>query len=392
MNQASILIIDEEETSQVKPLLAGYSGINIVGCTSNLDIAFTIAEHSEPDIILFNIDLYGEKGFDTAEGFGLEFTSSSLVLISSAENKRLLRHALKVGAKEVINLPIEKDKLISTLYQVLRYDMKRRELFSIQKKSRPQFKIITVFNTKGGVGKTTVALNLALAIQQASRSRVVLVDLDLFAGNVALMAGVNAKPSIKDMVEDINSLDKEMLDRYCISHRSGLRIVPAPADPEFAEFIKADQVESVLTLLSQVFNYVVVDAPTYFSDASIPALEMAEEIILVSTPDLASIQNLKQCLDLLTKLSLRSKTRLVINKASNNGHLKIRDLETQLGIIISETIPTCEKEAVEAVNVGVPLILSAKNSPVVTKYTDLAKKIISPDNKRKPFPVAQAER
>jgi pilus assembly protein CpaE len=383
VNQASVLIIDTDEESQVKQILNHQPGLTIVGCTSNLDVAFTLAERSEPDIILFNIDIYGEEGFKFAEGFGLEFTASSLVLMSSTDNKRLLQYALKVGAKDVLRLPADRDILINTIYQVLKYDRKRRELFSIQKKNRPQFKIITVFNTKGGVGKGTVSLNLAVAIQQLSRNRVALVDLDLFSGNLAVMAGVTSKPSIKDMVDDISSLDKETIDSYCVKHRSGLKIVPAPMDPEFAEFIKSDHIEIILKLLSQVFNYVVVDAPTYFSDAVIPALEMAEDIVLVTTQDLAAIQNMKQCLDLLNRLSMRSKARIIINRAGYSGHLKIKDLENQLGLKIFEIIPSCEKEAIEAVNLGEPLILLAKNSPVVPIFKEMAKKIISSDKGNK---------
>ncbi|HEX3011823.1 MAG TPA: AAA family ATPase, partial [Syntrophomonadaceae bacterium] len=248
MNSATILIIDSDEESQVRNLLKHQPGLTIAGCTGNLDIAFTLAERSEPDVILFNIDLFGEEGFKLAAGFGLEFTASSLILMCHTDNKKLLHHALKVGAKDVVNLPTEQGKLIDTIYQVLKYDRKRRELFSIQKKTRPQFRIITIFNTKGGVGKTTVSLNLAIAMQQITRSRIVLVDMDLFSGNLALMAGLNSKSSIKDMADDIKSLNKETIDGYCVNHRSGLKIVPAPADPEFAEFIKADQIETILNL------------------------------------------------------------------------------------------------------------------------------------------------
>lgn len=376
MDRATILLIDQVENGSLKERLEKRTEFFLIGCTDNLDVGFTLAERHQPDMIILNVDLSGEDGQVVAETFALEFPASSLVLVTSSDSKRVLRYALQVGAKDVINLPIEDEKLSRILHRVLQYDLRRRELFAIQKKARPEFKIITVFNTKGGVGKTTVSLNLAVALREKTEKRVLLADMDLFSGNVALMAGVETRRSIKDMVDEINSLDKEMVDDFCVAHSSGISILPAPLNPELAGFIEADHVEKILGMVSQVYNYVIVDAPTHFHDTIIPALEMARDIIIVTTLDLAAIYNMKQCMDLLTRLGLHTKVRVVVNRVGYTGHLKVKDLEDQLGTVVQCVIPDCQKAAVDAVNIGEPLFFYARNCQASQRIEELAAKIL----------------
>lgn len=376
MERSTILIIDPAENSDLKARLEKRPDFKIIGSTDNVDLGFTLAERYQPALILLNVDLPGDEGFAVAEVFVLEFPASSLVLMTASDNKKALRQALRLGAKDVINLPAEDDRLYRLIQRVLQQEMKRRELFLVQKKERPQFKTIAVFSTKGGVGKSTVALNLAVALRQMSKKRVALVDLDLFAGNLALMAGVAGKRTIKDLVDEINDLDKEMLDSYCSQHPSGLRILAPPLQPELSGFIEAEHIEKILDLLSQTFNYVVIDAPSFFHDTVVPALEMAREIILVTTLDLAAVQNLKQCFDLLRSLSMHTKARVVVNRAGYGGGLKVKDLEEDLGVAVECVIPNCERQAVDAVNMGQPLILSAANSGAARQLSQLAARVL----------------
>lgn len=372
----TILIIDSSENGDLKQRINKKGEFSIVGSTSSVDIGFTMAERFQPNIILLNIDAPGDEGLAAAEAFALEFPASSLILVTESDNKKILRHALQVGAKDVITLPVPDAKLFSCLQKVMQMDLRRRELFSIEKKSRPEFKVITVFNTKGGVGKTTIALSLAVALKQKTSARVALIDLDFFSGNVALMAGVEPRRTIKDLIDDINILEQDVIDDYLVSHKSGIKIVPAPVNPEFASFIEAEHVEKIVSMLAEMFNYVIIDAPNYFSDTVIPALELADDIVIVSTADLASVQNLKQVLDLLLGLGMRSKARIVLNKVGYTGHLKIQDLEKQLNLKIDYIIPHVEKAAIDAVNMGVPLVTYDSSSAASQKIREMAAKLM----------------
>jgi pilus assembly protein CpaE len=231
------------------------------------------------------------------------------------------------------------------------------------------------------VGKTTIALNLAMAIREISRKRVAVMDLDLLSGNLGLMAGVTWKRTIKDLVDDASNVDREMLEAYCAEHPTGVRVLPAPSQPDFAGFVQAEQIQKVLSLMSEVFNYVIVDAPTYLHDTVLPALEVSSDIVLVTTLDLAAIQNMRQCLDLLSRLSMRAKVRVVVNRVGYTGGLKIRDLETEMGMPVQCVLPADEKLSVDAVNMGNPVFLSARGSALSRKIEELAGKVLSDDDR-----------
>lgn len=383
MQRATVLIIDSSLGSTLRERLAKQADLQIVGNAGSAEVGFTLAERYQPAVIVLNVDMPGNKGASLAETLSLELPMSSLVLATASDSKKVLHLALQVGAKDVITLPIEDERLFRSIQKAAEQAQRRQQLFSVQKKVRPQFKTITVFSTKGGVGKTTVALNLALAVREATGKRVVAVDLDLLSGNLGLMAGVVWKRSIKDLVDDVNNVDKEMLDAYCAEHPSGVRILPAPAQPDFAGFVQAEHIQKVLSLLSQVFNYVIIDAPSHLHDTVLPALEESQEIIVVTTLDLASIQNMKQCLDLLSRLSMRSKVRVVVNRMGYTGGLKVKDLEDELGMPVQCVLPSDEKLSVDAVNMGTPVYLSARSSVLARRIEELAVKVLSDDDRGK---------
>lgn len=381
MQRATVLIIDPSGGGNIKERLARQTEFRIVGSATSAEIGFTMAERYQPAVIVLNVDMPGNKGTSLAETLSMELPMSSLVLATASDSKRVLHLALQVGAKDVVTLPIEDDRLVRAVQKAAEQAQRRQQMFSVEKKVRPQFKTITVFSTKGGVGKTTVALNLALAVRAATGKRVVAVDLDLLSGNLGLMAGIVWKRSIKDLVDDVGNVDQESLDAYCAEHPSGLRVLPAPAQPDFAGFVQAEHIQKVVSLLSQVFNYVIIDAPTYLHDTVLPALEESQEIVVVTTLDLASIQNMKQSLDLLSRLSMRSKVRVVVNRVGYTGGLKVKDLEDELGMPVQCVLPSDEKLSVDAVNMGTPVFVSARGSALAKRIEEFAMKVLSEDDR-----------
>lgn len=372
MDKATVVIIDHSPGSDLRERLSRLPDIAVVGCTDNPDIGFTMVERYQPALVLLNIDWPGDKGVSLAESLALEFPMSSLILLSSSDSKRVFRIALQAGARDIISLPVDDPTLFRTVGRALQQHFKRKSALLKQRERKPQFKTIAILAMKGGVGRTTVALNLAIAIRNLTQRRVAAVDLDLRAGNLALMAGVSPRYSIKDVVDDMDNLDKEALDAYLAEHPSGIKILPAPLESDFAEYVQAEHVEKMLELMSQVYNYIVVDTPAYVHDTVVPVLEASDDIVLLTTMDLAAIQNLKRCMDLLARLSMRQKARLVINRVGYTGGLKIKDIEDEFGIKVQCTIPNQEKAAVDAVNMGNPLYLLAGNSQVARRFDDLA--------------------
>ncbi len=375
MEKPTVLIIDDSD-NMLKERISKSPGVAIVGNAQDGDVGFVLAERCQPSVIVLNIDMKNNKGQSLAEALSMELPMSNLVLVTSSDSRKVLRLGLQLGAKDVISLPVEDNRLIRSVEKAAEQGLRRQRAFSVNRKSEPQFKTITVFSTKGGVGKTTIALNLALAMQQITGKRVAVVDLDLLSGNLGLMAGVTWKRSIRDMADDISTLDPEMLDGYCAKHPSGLAVFPAPLQPDFSGFMQTEHTQKMLSLMSQVFNYVIVDAPTYIHDTVVPAFEESSDILAVATLDLASVQNLRQCLDLLGRLSFHSKVKVVLNKVGYSGGLKVQDLENELGTKVQCVLPFAEKLSVDAVNMGNPVYLSAKNSPLAKKIDELARQLL----------------
>lgn len=385
MKLTNILIVDHNKQNKLKERLQVFPNYNIIGSTDNADIGFALSEKQQPEVILFNVDMPGQEGVAVAEVFSMEFPKSSLILITNSDSKRVLRHALKVGAKEVITMPIEDERLYRLINRVFQRETERQGLFTVEKKVKPQFKIISVFSTKGGVGKTTIALNLAIFIRKLTGKRTVLVDLDLMSGNVGLMAGIPTKISIRDVIDELSTIDAQSLDNYCAEHSSGLRILPAPSNPELATFIGAEDVEKTLQLLGETYNYIIIDSPNYFHDTVIPGLEIAQDILLVTTLDLAAIQNMKQCMEMLANLNLKNKVKVILNRVGYTGGIKVKDLEDELGTTTFSIIPNFEKAAINAVNMGSPIAVSSRNSSVLYSFENLASRLVIKDVQPRPL-------
>lgn len=392
MNKVSLLIIDPSQGAVLEGRLRRYPGIDVLGTSDSPDVGFTMAERYRPDIVMLNVDFQGDKGVSLAEALAAEFPATTLLFLTGSESNSVLRLALNTGAKDVVILPVDDEKLHRTVEKAIEQHLRRTAHFSAERKRTPQSKTITVFSTKGGVGKTTVALNLALAIRSITDRGVALADLDLFSGNLALMAGVPWKHSIKDLVDDINTLDEESLDGFCAEGRLGVKILSAPVHPDFAGFVQAEHVQALLGIMNRAFNYVIIDAPSYVHDTVIPALEKADEILLVTTLDLASVQNLKQCAELLDRLSMRTKARIVVNRAGYSGGLKVKDVEGELGMPVERVIPNNDKAAVDAVNLGDPLFTSSRNSLVGRRFEELAVKMLTDEDRLQSPAASRAAR
>jgi pilus assembly protein CpaE len=242
--------------------------------------------------------------------------------------------------------------------------------------------VVTVFSAKGGCGKTTIATNLAVALAEGGKRRVCLIDLDLAFGDVAIMLQLSPDRTIADAIGVADRLDDIGFRMLLTSYRPGVEVLMAPVQPMAAERIGRDLVTEIIQMARSSFDYVVIDTASAFSEQILAALDITHHYILVATPELPSLKNLRVTLDTFELLDYRRDARtVVLNRSDSKVGLSMADIEKVLRVPISGHIPSSRDVPLSA-NSGVPLMVSHPNHPVSAAIKDIAKKRLSPDGKR----------
>jgi pilus assembly protein CpaE len=219
------------------------------------------------------------------------------------------------------------------------------------------------FSTKGGVGKSILATNLAVALATRSTKQVAIVDGDLQFGDVAVLLGIPPTHTTTDAAAAIDQADTALMDSFLATHpATGLRVLPAPVEPSAADSISPEQMLGIVHMLRTMCAFVIVDMPPHFDDVVLALLEEADDVFLVASMDIPSIKNLKVGIQTLGLLSLAgSKLRLVLNRANSKVNLDIADVERAIGLTVQFRVPS-DVAVPQAVNRGVPVVLDKPRS------------------------------
>lgn len=379
MSEISVLVVDDIANTRedVKRLLYFEDDITVVGEAADGEEACKIAVNLKPDIILMDINMPKMDGIQATETITNCCPEASIIIVSIQGEQEYLRRAMVAGAREYLVKPFSSNELADTIRRVHETNKKRLSLIGHQSQASPRLKIqkgkiITLFCSKGGVGKTTLASNLAIALAQNTKKKVVLVDLDLQGGDISVMLNISSKGTIAELAQEPDRLDLSLIDSYLVPHLSGTKILPAPTSPEQAELITLERVEELIDVLQENFDFIVVDTSPLFNDINLAALDAAHQILVLLSQDLACVKHVKTSLDIFNTLGHNDKLKLVINFAGIEGGVKISDLEKSLNINAYSVIPSDDKVVRSSNNKGLPVIMTQANSKVGEALVDLA--------------------
>ena len=236
-------------------------------------------------------------------------------------------------------------------------------------------RVVTVFSPKGGVGKTTMSVNLGLALTLAGH-RVCVVDLDLAFGDVAITLQLIPEHTIAEAVDSEHDLDFSMIQTLLTSHSSGLTILAAPTHPEGRDHVSASLVRRVIQTLRHNFDYIVIDTPPGFDDQVLGAFDETDECVIVATLDVPTIKNTKVAIETLDLLQIvRNNRHLVLNRADEEVGLSQANVEEILGMKVSVSLPSALAVA-SATNHGQPIVLSKPDHPVSRAISSLARQLV----------------
>lgn len=299
-----------------------------------------------------------------------------VVLAPSEVTRELLHAALRAGVDDVVPsgaLPVE---TTSVLEEALRR-ARRRLGTSDEPGATPQKgHVVTVLSMKGGVGKTVVASNVAVALAGLDKS-VALVDLDLQFGDVGIMLGLEPVQTIVGAVQSGDRLDAEMLRGFMVEHSSGVHALLAPTLPEDAEIVTASRIDRIIGLLVTMFDYVIIDTPPSLDEAVLTALDRSDRVVVVTMMDVASVKNSRVSLQKLRQLGYNGTVvDIMLNRADSKVFLKVEEVEHAIGMPIKYRLPS-DLQVPRSVNKGVPVVLDAPRSQPARVLQETAKAIVA---------------
>lgn len=390
----TILIVDDSPAAvpELKALLEsqGYGVLTALRAEEALDTLQT----ADVDLIITEALLQGMDGFELVRHLRRSPRTSNTPVIMLTVRSAPEDYALsyEVGADEYFLKPAEAPKILAaTRGLITRYETAhamgnmagpgRGALPSPAPVLSDHGTITTVFSLKGGVGTSTIAVNLAVAIKQlAPSSRVGLIDLSLEEGADAILLDVIPTSTIAEWGrEDLREATPFLLNQYFIQHRSGVSLMAAPPTPEQAETIRPDTVRKTLELAPQAFDYVVVDTSSTFSENSLVALEAADTILLPLIPEITALKSTASTMRILGAVNIDpGKMRLVLNEIIPHAGLTKNQVETSLGASVT-TIPHSGADFVAAGNQGQPLVTALPNAGAARAIVDMARTLCEPE-------------
>jgi pilus assembly protein CpaE len=386
-----LLIVDDvaETRANLCKLLLLEDHIEVVGEAGNGEEALQLAKELKPDVVLMDINMPVMDGILATERMTVELPQIAIIILSVQGEGEYLRKAMAAGARDYLTKPPGSDELLQTIQRVYELEKKRHQSLSAfaQKPSRKPGKIISVFSTKGGVGKSLITVNLAVAMQQISGKKTAIVDLDLQFGDVTMLMDLLPRRTISDLTSEPDQLDIKTIESYLLEHSSGVKVLPAPLRPEFAEAIHGKNIEQILRVLKEHYDYILIDTCQSFDDITLSALDISDTILIVTTLDVLTIKNVKLGLEAMASLHYESsKIKLILNRSTSEMGLSISDLENSLKYPVTNALPSDGKVAVMSCNKGVPFVLSDPKAPITEAIQDLARELMEmpPQKKEKP--------
>ena len=293
----------------------------------------------------------------------------AIVVVAKSLTIEAMQLAVAAGANSIIQYSAEKTEIEKSVLDTISKIAIRAKEGTEAGKTLDQ-KAIAIFGMKGGVGKTTIAVNLAVSLAQAGK-RVALADLDLQFGDISVFMDISKFDSIVDAVRD-NAFGYKALKTYMSPHYTGVDVLCAPTTPEQADMINPDHVNKIITALKSNYDYTIIDLPPVFDDKTITALRISNEIFSIVNPDVSSLKNSSVSYGVLGSLQCAEKVKYVLTK-SGSSKINAKEVAAALNHDISFEIPLNIDDAVAAVNKGVPLVVNTPKSKIaegIRSYTN----------------------
>ncbi len=392
-DKIKVLIVDDNEDTRMgtQRLLEVEDNIQIVGIASNGLEGIAQIKALNPDVVLMDINMPVMDGLTATARIAAEMPRVQVIIVSVQDDPNYLREAIRAGAVDFVAKPVSSDELAAAIeraYSKIPADVPQQTMpqpgmggpgFEAGFHSA-QGHVIGVLGPKGGVGKTTLAVNLAIGIARETNDRILLIDGNIFFGDVGVFINARAQYNVLDlaiMAEDPEGIDPAVLEGALVSHESGIRLLLSPANPGEVSGYTASQIMAMLDTLKQQFDYIIIDTSTVIDDMMAGVIQVADRLILTATPTMPALKNTRILFSELSGLEYPPENiMLVLNRVSKTGRITSEQISSFLKHEVLIEIPE-DGAADEAVNRGVPLItLDPRKVISVKPLNDLVQLIV----------------
>jgi pilus assembly protein CpaE len=373
-NVLRLAIVDPNDSSRdaLKSMLLGMEMIWLEAECSRFEFFGDVVAQTKPDIGLVAIDQNPEKGLELVAKLGETSPECAVLVVSSSKDGNLILQAMRAGAKEFLPHPVRIEDLLAALGRI-----GERRFGKGENKPRG-CQVIAVCGSTGGVGTTSLAVNLGCILARDERNSVGLVDLDLCLGDADVFLDTIPDYTLIDVAQNVSRLDFALLKRSLTKHSSGLFLLPRPVQLEDVALVTAEDLRRVVGLLKATFTHLVFDLSKSYGPLDMVALEVATQILLVTQLDLPCLRNVVRLMTSFHDMNaLDEKVKIVVNRAGLDSGITLKKAQETVGREVFWQLPNDYRTMIEARNNGIPLIEQAAKAPVTQSILALAEALTS---------------
>jgi pilus assembly protein CpaE len=371
-----ICLIGEDSLAlaSLKQQLEKEASVSVEPRVYGLGEAFdALKNRSGPLVAVVDINLDPERAFSVAEQIKLRLANVRLVMTSPTGAPDTILRAMRSGAEEFLPQPFNWHEVLKS-FDAIR---KKIDVHASVSKGNERGHILAISSNKGGVGSTTAATNLAACLV-AQKKSVCLVDLVLQFGSVTSFLNIDASYTILDLVKNLKRIDPLFLDGSLVKHASGIRVLAEPFYAEDARRITPADIDEILDVLAQSFDFVVVDTPKEFDDMLALVLDKANLILFITEMDVPSLKSAHRALELFERMGIyEKKIRLILNRYVKSKLMTLESVEKALGVKVFWTLPNNYPVAIAAVNQGLSLQECDARSDIAKSYSGLTDAVLN---------------
>ena len=369
-NVLRLAIVDPSDAKReaLKSMLLGMDMIWLEAECSRYEFFADVVAQTNPDIGLVAIDDNPEKALQLVARLGEQSPNCAVLVVSSSTDSNVILQALRSGAKEYLTHPVRIEDLLAALGRISERRFGKGE-------NRPRgSQVIAVAGSIGGVGTTSIAVNLGCALARDQRNSVALVDLDLCLGDADVFLDTIPDYTLVDVAQNVTRLDFTLLKKSLTKHASGLYLLPRPVRLEDISLITPEDLQRVIGLLKATFTHVVLDLSKAYTAIDLMALEMATHIVLVTQLDLPCLRNVVRLMMSFGEMdNMADKVKIVVNRVGlDSGQISLKKAQDTIGKPIFWQVPNDYRTMSEVRNNGVPLVEQFPKAEVTHAIVGLA--------------------